>query len=308
MTSLEAVAVHLPSRRVPIRALREQVGMTVPEMKVFERYFGLAEVPRHDGSLVELLLAAVKRLGLSDEQRRVVRYVLWARSIYVVSPYPANPLREVQLSLGLVGATAFAVTQHACASGLLALDLAGRLLASGGDPDARALVLTGEQAFTPGAMLVPRTSMMGEASAACLVAPGGERDRLVAYGVRMCGEFDLFQISDEMAALYREEYPRIIGEVIQSTVERAGLKQSDIAMILPHNVNTISWERTCEFIGFPLDRVLLDNVPKTGHCFCVDGFVNYRTAVDGGRLRRGDHYMIVAVGTGATISAMVFQH
>ena len=308
MTSLESVAAYLPDRRVPIGTLREELGMTVPEMKVFERYFGLARVPRHDGTLVELLLAAATRLELTPAQTAAIRYVLYARSIYVVAPHPVNPLHEVLARLGLGHATAFAVTQHACASGLLAVDLAGRLLAADGDPDARALVLTGEHAFTQGAMLVPRTTVMGEASTACLVRPDGDRDRLIMYAVDMYGEFDDFQISDEMAAHYREVYPKVLGEIISAAIERAGLQPQEIALLLPHNVNTISWERVCDLIGFPVERVLLENVPHTGHCFCGDMFINYRTAVDSGRLRPGDHYMIIGVGTGATFAAMVFQH
>ena len=63
-----------------------------------------------------------------------------------------------------------------------------------------------------------------------------------------------------------------------------------------------------DIIGLPLERVFLDNVPVTGHCFCADPFINYRTALDLGRLRPGDHYLIAAVGLGATFSAMVFEH
>lgn len=305
MTALETVAVHVPPTRLPIGALRETLGLSVPEMKVFQRYFGLAEVPRAEGGLTDLLLGAA--LGLDPRPARI-RYVLYARSVPVVAPYPVNPLHEVTARLGLGHATAFAVTQHACASGLLALDLAGRLLA-GGDPGDRALILTGEKTFTPGAMLVPRTSIMGEASTACVVRHGGDRDRVLGYTVRMRGEYDEFGPPDEEAAArFREEYPSLVGELITAALDQAGLRLADLALILPHNVNTISWMRTCDLIGFPADRVLLDNVPVTGHCFCGDGFLNYRTAVDTGRLRPGDHYMIIAVGTGLTAAAMVLRH
>jgi len=308
MTALEAVAVYLPERRVRIGTLRERLGMTVPEMKVFERFFGLAEVPRDDGSLSDLLVRAATRLALAPEQARQIRYVLHARSVYVVTPHLVSPVHDVRTHLGLDRAVAFAVTQHACASGLLAIELADRLLAATGDPDARALIVTGEKAFTTGAMFIPRTTILGEASAACLLRADGERDRLVTYVVDMHGEYDDFGISAEMAAQYREEYPKLLAGIIQTAIERAGLNQAEVALILPHNVNTISWERMCDLVGFPLERVLLDNVARLGHCFCGDGFINYRTAVDTGRLRPGDHYLMVGVGTGATFSAMVFRH
>jgi len=77
---------------------------------------------------------------------------------------------------------------------------------------------------------------------------------------------------------------------------------------LPHNVNTVSWIRLSRALGLPVDRVLLDNVPISGHGFCADAFINYVTAVNLGRLRPGDRYLIAAVGSGATFSAMVVEH
>ncbi|MDF2807909.1 MAG: 3-oxoacyl-ACP synthase, partial [Cellulosimicrobium sp.] len=65
------------------------------------------------------------------------------------------------------------LTQHACASALLAVDVAGRLLAADRDPDALALVLTGEKAFSPGSRLIEGTTIMGEGTAAVLVAADG---------------------------------------------------------------------------------------------------------------------------------------
>jgi 3-oxoacyl-[acyl-carrier-protein] synthase-3 len=83
---------------------------------------------------------------------------------------------------------------------------------------------------------------------------------------------------------------------------------NDISLILPHNVNTVSWRRLCRQLGYPIDRVVLDNVPLTGHSYAADGFINYRTAVDRGLLKPGDRYLVAAAGLGATFSAMVFEH
>ena len=78
--------------------------------------------------------------------------------------------------------------------------------------------------------------------------------------------------------------------------------------MLSSDVNTMSWKRLCRAIDLPADRVLLDNVPRFGHSFCADGFVNYDTAVRDGRLRPGDRYAMAAVGVGATFAAMIFEH
>jgi 3-oxoacyl-[acyl-carrier-protein] synthase-3 len=309
VTSLAAVAAYLPPVRVPIESVAAQVGLSRAEVKVFRRYYGLAEVRREaSGTVTDLLLAAVGGLTELRGNEHRVRYVLHARTHSVVVPYPVNPLHDVCARTGLRHAVAFAVTQHACASGLLAVDIAGRLLAAGGDLDALALVLTGEKTFTRGARFIPRTAIMGEGAAACLVQAGGERDRVLGYAATMHGEYDQLPPTGDRAAEFQRRYPELLADVIRTALERAGLDLADVILILPHNVNSVSWERVCHTMDLPWDRVLLDNVPVTGHCFCADGFINHQTAVRDGRLRDGDIYLMTAVGLGATFSAMVLRH
>jgi 3-oxoacyl-[acyl-carrier-protein] synthase-3 len=111
-----------------------------------------------------------------------------------------------------------------------------------------------------------------------------------------------------MASRFEKEYPLSLAEAISAAVSHAGLSLEEIGLILPHNVNALSWQRLCRRIGFPADRVLLDNVQVTGHAFCADSFINYVTAADRGLLRPGDRYLIAAAGLGATFSAMVVEH
>jgi 3-oxoacyl-[acyl-carrier-protein] synthase III len=310
MTAIEAVASYLPAQRVPVEDVASRLGMTSMQVRLFKRFLGLAEI-RLDpgGSLLDLLLAAASRLEALRGREHLVRYVLHARAMPVVVPYPLNPLRELCRALGLSHAISFTLTHHACATGLLALDAAGRLLAADGDQDALALVLTGEKAFTRDAQLVPGISMFGEAAAACLVRSDGPRDRMLAYASSTRGEF-FGRIDDEpgMATRFEEEYPESLAEVIRAAVSRAGLSLDEISLILPHNVNALSWRKLCRRIGFPIDRVLLENVPVSGHAFCADAFLNYTTAAGRGLMRPGDPYLIAAAGLGATFSAVVIEH
>jgi 3-oxoacyl-[acyl-carrier-protein] synthase-3 len=187
--------------------------------------------------------------------------------------------------------------------------MAGRLLAGDPDPDALALVLSGEKAFTRDAQLVPGTSIFGEAGAACLIRANGRSDRLLAYATRTHGEFDgrLEELPD-LAARYEQEYPISLAEAMLAAIRQAGTRLDEISLILPHNVNVVSWQRLCRRIGFPVGRVVLDNMPVTGHAFCADMFLNYQSALRRGLLRTGDRYLVAAAGLGATFSAMVFEH
>ncbi len=307
MTALEAVATYLPSHRVPIDEFVGELGLPLMQVKVFKRFHGLAEV-RCDpgGTLFDLLLAAATRLDALRGREDKVRYVVYARAIPLGVPFPANPLHDLCRELGLDHAIAFTVTQQACASGLQAIDVAGRLLAGDPDPEALALVLAGEKMFTPESRVLPQTSVFGEGSAACLIRSAGTRDRLLSYVTSLHGEFDGEHA--DVAAEFQRRYHSSLAEVILAAIARAGLVLDDIGLIVPHNVNLISWQKVCRLIGFPTAQVVLENIPRYGHVFCADAFINYQTA--GERLRQGDRYVIAAAGAGrgATFSAMIFEH
>lgn len=312
MTALAEVVAYVPSRRVPIESLAPELGLSPMQVKVFRRYHGLAQVSRDPGrSLLDLLTCAAGQLTSLREQRERVRYVLYARSMPVVAPFPLNPVHELSDRLGLGHAVTFTLTHQACATSLLAIDVAGRMLAADGDRDALALVVAGEKAFTRMARMVPETSVFAEASAACLVSQDGPRDRLLAYAVESRGEFDGDPAENpDLLSRFQGEYPVALAEVIAAAVAGAGLRLDEVSLILPHNVNLVSWRRVCGKLNFPVAKVLLDNVPSVGHGFCADAFINYRTAAARGLLGAGDRYVIAAAGAalGATFSAMVFQH
>jgi 3-oxoacyl-[acyl-carrier-protein] synthase-3 len=310
VTAIAAVSTYLPDHRVPIDQLADELALTPVQVRLFKRFHGLREVSVEPaGTVVDLLLRAAEKLEALHGREDQVRYVLHARTMPIVAPYPVNPVHQVSRALGLRHAIAFTVTHHACATSLLAIDIAGRLLAADGDPEALVLVLAGEKTFTMDARLVPGTSIFGEASAACLVRSDGQADRQLAYATSTHGEYSgrLEDVPD-LAARYEQEYPASLAEVMLAAVGQAGLRLDEISLILPHNVNVVSWRRLCRRIGFAVERVLLDNVPVTGHAFCADSFVNYQTAAERGLLNAGDRYLIAAAGLGATFSAMVFEH
>ena len=308
MTALDAVSVHLPATRVPIEDLAGPLELSEMQVKLFRRFHGLRDVRRDPGgSVADLLGGAIAGLTELRGREHRVRYVVHGRAFPVVVPYPGNPLHDACRAAGLGHAVAFTVTQQSCASGLLALDVAGRLLA-GGSPDDLALVLTGEKAFTRDAQFLPETAVFSEGAAACLVSAAGPRNRVLAYACHQRGEFDV--AGGEPPTRFQREYRPSLAEVIRQVVAEAGLSLDDVRLVLPHNVNIVTWQRLARLLGIPLDRVLLDNVPSHGHVFCSDAFVNYRTAVDHGRLAPGDVFLLAAVGAGhgATFSAMLVQH
>ncbi|GAA2868775.1 3-oxoacyl-ACP synthase [Actinoplanes cyaneus] len=311
MTSIEAVAAYHPPVRTPVGDCLREYGLREAQISVYERFYGFRYV-RLDpgGSLTEQLVAAMSALPELRGREDRIRYVMHARSMPVVAPYPVNPLLEACRKVGLEHAEIFSVSQHACASALLAVHLAGTMLATTGDPDARALVVGADKAFTASAQAVVAAGVMGESASAVLVRAGGDRDRVLGYATRTHGRY--YQgpwMPDELGVEFQDHYPDALAEVIEAAVRSAGLGIDDIALILPHNVNRMSWMRVLRLLGIRgADRLYLVNQADIGHCFCSDSFLNHETARLTSRLRRGDHYVMTAVGLGATFSAMVLEH
>ncbi|MEE3918898.1 3-oxoacyl-[acyl-carrier-protein] synthase III C-terminal domain-containing protein [Micromonospora sp. BRA006-A] len=148
----------------------------------------------------------------------------------------------------------------------------------------------------------------GEGCAAVLVGTG-RRDRLLSYASAMHGEFNAgLSLTAAMSLEFQQRYPDALAEVILAAVARAGITVADLDVVLPHNVNRVSWVRVARKVGIPVERLFLDNMPVTGHCFCADSFLNYVAARELGRLRPGDRYLMAAVGLGSTFAAAVFEH
>jgi len=311
MTALREVAGHLPERRVPLEELLGDWDLPASTLDTLRRSYGYSEVRRQKPgeTLLDLLVNAARGLSTLPANASRIRHVLYARTVPVSLPHPLNPLPELCELLGLHEATAFAVGHHGCASGLLAVDIAGRLLAVDDDPDAMALILAGEQVFTLDETLRPEAQIFGEASAACLVSADGPHDKVRGYAALQRGDLDHWAPEPtDFAERFGKEYTTLMGEVISAATARAGLRPDELRLILPHNINVRSWRKVCRRLDLPPEMVLLDNVPLIGHTFAADSFLNYRTAVDDGLLAPGDHYLIASAGYGAIFSAMVLEH
>jgi 3-oxoacyl-[acyl-carrier-protein] synthase-3 len=309
VTALLDVACHLPEQRLDVADVCAGMGADPQLLWTFRRLYGLRSVRRAPGrDHRSLLAAAVAALTELHGNESRVRYVMLARTLGPVAPAGEYPVEELCAELGLANAVGFTLSQHACAAGLVAMDLAGRLLTADGDPEALALVLTGEKVVTPAAQAIPESTVMGEGTAACLVGPSGERDRLLGFATRTLGRYAEQVPPRALDPEFVKEHNEILAEVILQACRQAGVAVDDLALILPHNVNRLSWTWAARLLGIPPDRIFLDNIPVTGHCFGADPFINHVDARAAGRLQPGDLYLMASVGLGATFSAAVLRH
>lgn len=308
MTSLIEVSTHLPAQ-VTLGERQRDLGLSENEIRRYTRVFGLSEIAwERGGSDTENLMAAVEKLTRLRGREEHVRLVLRPVTIRFPPPYPKSAVRAVCEAAGLRHARAFTVTEQACAGGIGAVDVAAALLEGESDPEAMALVLTGEKAQCRKAQNFPAMGLTGEGVAAVLVGRGGATDRILGYSCITEPVDHRLVMTEEASRRFSEIYGKTVCAVVDEAIAKAGCVHDDIALLLPHNLNRISWVKLSSRLGIPLDRLFLDNISRTGHCFGADSFINLRTAVDLGRLHPGDRYVMVSVGIGATFTAMVVEH
>jgi 3-oxoacyl-[acyl-carrier-protein] synthase III len=309
LLTVDGVGTYLPDTAISLESLARRGELPGSQARLFQKYYGLGQIlVDAKADYPQLLLAAAERLGCLRGQEDTVRYLLCCRTLPFGS---TGVLDDLRVRLGLRHATALAVTEHGCASGLLALNMAGQLLGRLGEPGAAALILAGEKAFTQGLHFIPNNTVMSEGSAAVLVRLAGSGDRQLGYAATTYPRYRYPpELSRQASAEFGQAYPGALRQVILEAAAGAGTALSGIGLLLPHNVNRISWLRVCQLAGYPAGQVYLDNIARTAHCFCADPFINLVSAVGQGRLAPGQRYLSAAAGltpAGAVFAAMVFE-
>ncbi|MFE0044316.1 ketoacyl-ACP synthase III family protein [Streptomyces albireticuli] len=309
-TTLERIESFLPERSVRIDDVADSLGLRRAEVGVFRKIYGLDRLRFDpDTGLFDLVLHSARRALKALPEGRRVRYVVYAHTMQAVTPPHIDAAQVIREELGLHDAEAFALTHQACVSSLGAVDLAGELLRAEAPEGAYALMVTGERAYSPKVQLIPHSAIMADAAAACLVTVGGPGDEVRSFTTRTLGQFAAgLDMTKEQTQGFGQVYGTVLGEVIHEAVARAELSFDDIDLVIPHNVNLVSWRQTIKEMGADPGKFFLDNVPLYSHTYAADVFVNYTTLRDRGRLVPGRHYVLVSVGLGATFGAMVITH
>lgn len=307
--ALDLVTAFAPARALTVDEAAPALGLTGRHVRMLRRIHGFERV-RADQELgvIDLILLPAREALRAVPDPGLVRYVVLAHTALEIMPAGMDAAALVAAGLGL-GGEAFALTNQYCASGLAAIDVAGELLRADGDPAGRALVLTGEKALPTLTRPLAKQTFIGEASAAVLVRLGGTGDWIRSYvTVPQCASSGSAMLSATALVDFTRGYLEDLATVITAAVARADLVMTDITMIVPHNDSRLAWRRIAEQLGLDEGRVFLDNLPRYGHAYCADPFVNLAALRSAHRLVKGGYYLLTSVGIGGAIAAMVIEH
>ncbi|HTC86583.1 MAG TPA: beta-ketoacyl-ACP synthase III [Candidatus Acidoferrum sp.] len=99
---------------------------------------------------------------------------------------------------------------------------------------------------------------------------------------------------------------RTLASTALTAIERAGLRPSDIDLIIPHQANIRIIEAVAKGLDMPMERMFV-NLDRYGNTSAASIPIALAEAVDEGRVKVGDHVVIVAFGAGFTSGAVALE-
>jgi len=97
---------------------------------------------------------------------------------------------------------------------------------------------------------------------------------------------------------------RAMGEAAVKVLAKAGLEQSKIDLLIPHQANIRIIEAAAKRLRLPMEKVLV-NVDKYGNTSSASIPLALNEAVKAGKVKNGDNLLLVGFGAGLTWAAAV---
>jgi 3-oxoacyl-[acyl-carrier-protein] synthase-3 len=99
---------------------------------------------------------------------------------------------------------------------------------------------------------------------------------------------------------------RIMSQATRQVVEMAGLAVADIDLVIPHQANTRILQAAAKQLGLPMERIF-SNLEHFGNTSSASVPIALVEAIEAGRVRAGDHIVMVGFGGGLTWGACLVE-
>lgn len=100
---------------------------------------------------------------------------------------------------------------------------------------------------------------------------------------------------------------RAMPEAVERACENAGIRVSDLDLLIPHQANLRIIETAMKHLNLPEERCYV-NIHEYGNTSSASVPIALDECVRGGKLQRGDMVCVVGFGAGLTLGACVFEY
>ena len=262
--------------------------------------------------------AAIKNAGLKPEDIGLV-VVATDTPEYITPPTAI----VVQGRLGAVNAGAFDIN-GACSGFVASLDAVCRMVKTGGYDHALLIGVYNMTKFSEendaifadgaGAVVVSKTEEEGGFKASYLYADGTQYDFLGIYGggakhpVQSVEALNatLNNTLTTLKPLPGDRNVKLWPEVVKNLLDKENLKYEDIDFAIFTQINKSVIETVMGILGLPMEKTIcvMDKYGYTGSG-CIP--MALHTAVEEGKIKKGDKVVLVASGAGLAVASALLE-
>ncbi|NIZ12594.1 3-oxoacyl-[acyl-carrier-protein] synthase III C-terminal domain-containing protein [Phaeobacter sp. HF9A] len=300
------IAIAYPERQEALSDLQEELSLSRDQMRLYSRFFGFEQFHCDAGEPLDEMIARASDavLARNPDHDATLAQVVHCHTLPSTSPFNGQT-SDILAPFRRRGLECQSATMNHCATGLSMLGVMADLLEEG----QTGLILIGEKAFHPAIRVIENTTIMGEAAVAVPVGhtegPYALLDTHRQHATKFWRNTGLR--GENYLEGFDEAYLEFATQAISAAAARAGIALSDIARVMPHNVNAPSWYQIACKLGLASGMIELSTLGRFGHCFGADPFLNLDAAARGGRLSAGDRLLLFSIGLGATASAAFLE-
>jgi len=307
MIGIEELVYYIPERRVAIKDLQRELRLTEDDLFVHTTFLGQKEIAYDpDMPLMNLLTGSMDQLmNKPNTGKYKITHLLYTHTVGC-NQAPLQPLlKDIVRKYDLQQCNAMAVTQVSCAAGITALKYAENLLYDAPDDEA-VIILSGDRSFGSWRKQ-PGTAITGDASTAALITKTSSVRKVLNTNMEIDSRFHMGFNDPKVLEEFRKDGLDKLKDFVERSIARSNATLSDIKLILPSITNKSSWKTVANHLGIETNRIYVENVPRIGHCFTADNFINYCTAKQEGKIKPGDLCLFLATGTGFFYTSALIQ-
>ena len=313
---------YLPPKRLTnhdLAAELAQQGVETSDDWIVERtgirarHFAAPEVACSDLA-TEAARRAIEAAGISADDLDLI--IVATSTPDMVFPSTAT---MVQHKLGTAGSPAFDV-QAVCSGFIYALTVADAMIRAG---SAQKALVIGSEVFSRILDFKDRTTcvLFGDGAGAVVIgasdvpgilatdihADGKHRDILCVPGHVSGGNV----LGDPVLKMDGQAVFKlavgVLEETARASLAKAGLQDSDIDWLIPHQANIRIMQSTAKKLKMPAEKVVV-TVDQHGNTSAASIPLALDVAVRDGRIQRGQHLMLEGVGGGFTWGSVLVKY
>jgi len=227
----------------------------------------------------------------------------------------------IQHRLGIPACTAFSL-EAACTGFIYALTIADKYIRLG---DAKCALIIGAECITKLMDWNDRNTcvLFGDGAGAVIVKPS-EEPGLLSTHLGADGQYrdllyypvgvskDLAKAGTDEAAIHMtgsevfKVAVKTLGGIASETLEKAGVEQSELDWLIPHQANIRIIQATAKRLGLPMDKVIL-TVQDHGNTSAASVPMALDVGIRDGRVKKGQLILMEAFGGGFTWGSILMR-